>query len=177
MRSVDLTGLGMSVVVLFLAACTAEPSPEQNQPDANLTSYEAADGANYADASTSADQSEQVVMNSWDIDGSAAPVAISQGAEPTTVDVEDLHSAYRSNAVAALNRYGSGPFLVTGKVKGVGEEFGKMMVHFHTNDDAVLSDVTGAEKIEPYQTVTLLCGGVKSYGTFLELEDCAVKGT
>ena len=83
---------------------------------------------------------------------------------PTRVDIKDLHSAYRSNAVAALNKYGSGPFLVTGQVKGVGEELGKMMVHFHTNDDAVLSDVSGAEKIQPYQTVTVLCSGVKSFG-------------
>lgn len=178
MRSVGLIGLGMSAVVLFLAACTAEPSPEQNHSDANLTSYNAVDSANYAGASTTTDQSEQVVMNSWDIDGSAAPPAITdQGAAPTKVDVEDLHSAYRSNAVAALNKYGSGPFLVTGQVKGVGEELGKMMVHFHTNDDAVLSDFSGAESIKPYETVTLLCGGVKSYGTFLELEDCAVHGT
>jgi hypothetical protein len=60
-------------------------------------------------------------------------------------------------------------------VKGVGAEYGKTMVHFQNLDDAVLSNTEGAEKIEPFQSATLLCQGVKPFESFLELEDCTVQ--
>lgn len=164
---------------LLVAACNRhQPAENQTLLDVNMTDYSSSEPSG-DDASGHDETGGDVTMNSWDFDGSAsaAPPDRGQNLAPTRVDIEDLHSAYRSNAVAALDRYGSGPFLVTGQVKGVGEELGKMMIHFHTNDDAVLADMTGAGKIEPYQTITVLCGAVKSYGSFLELQDCAVQGT
>lgn len=178
MRSANLMGPCMLAIVLALAACTRQPSTDENQQDVNLTSYNAADSPSQsAGPATGADQSgDEVAMNSWDFDGSAgAPPSKDQGAAPTKVDIEDLHSAYLSNAVAALEKYGSGPFLVTGAVKGVGAEYGKLMVHFQDNDDGVLSDTTGAGKIKPFQSVTLLCQGVKSFEGFIEMEDCVVQ--
>jgi hypothetical protein len=179
MKKLILSAAALTSLVGLTAACTQQVSNDQTGNEVDLPSYNAADsGAAPTMSPSTTDEDGTVAMNSWDIEGStpATPPSGASDVAPTRVDIEDLHSAYRSNAVAALNKYGSGPFLVTGQVKGVGEELGKMMVHFHTNDDAVLSDVSGAEKIQPYQTVTVLCSGVKSFGTFLELEDCAVQG-
>lgn len=180
MRSVNLIGPCMLAIVLSLAACTRQPSTDPNQHDVNLTSYNAADGIGQsARAATGTDQAgDLAAMNSWDFDGSAAsPPSKDQGLAPTKVDVEDLHSAYLSNAVAAAEKYGSGPFLVTGAVKGIGAEYGKTMVHFQDDDDAVLSDTSGAEKIKPFQSVMLLCQGVKPFESFIELEDCVVQNS
>src|SRR5690242_1637478 len=103
MRSIHQIGTYALAIVLCVAACTRQASTDQNKEDLNLASYNAADPVGEsAGARGAADQSDdQIAMNSWDLDGSAVPTPPgNERIAPTKVDVEDLHSAYRSNAVA-----------------------------------------------------------------------------